>query len=67
MRLKQGIVRPGDSPCVIISSITQGEPVNESKNNVEMIDVSDYQPKRIPSIFFKKFAIQDGNRYNMLN
>ncbi len=37
IRLKQGIVRPGD------------EPLNESENNVEIIDVSDYQPKRIPS------------------
>ncbi len=33
MRLKQGIVRPGD------------EPVNESERNVEVIDLSDYQTK----------------------
>ncbi len=33
MRLKQGIHRPGD------------EPVNESEKNVEIIGVSDYQPK----------------------
>ncbi len=32
VRLKQGIHRPGD------------EPVNESEVNVEIIDVSDYQP-----------------------
>ncbi len=37
MRLKQGIVRTGD------------EPVNESEKNVEIIDVLDYQPKRLPS------------------
>ncbi len=37
MRLKQGIVRPGD------------ETSNESEMNVEILDVSDYLPKRIPS------------------
>ncbi len=37
MRLKQGIVRPG------------GAPVNDSENNIEIIDVSDYHPKGISS------------------
>jgi hypothetical protein len=35
MRLKQDLLRPGDTPCPF--------------NNAETIDVSDYQPKRIPS------------------
>ena len=35
LRLKQGIYRPGD------------EPITDSE--VEIIDVSDYQPKRIAS------------------
>ncbi|MCP4256778.1 MAG: hypothetical protein GY774_04525 [Planctomycetes bacterium] len=42
MRLKQGVVRPGD------------EPVNESEMNVEIIDVSDYHPKRIPSKIWRE-------------
>ncbi len=43
MRLKRGIVRPGD------------EPVNESEKNVEVIDVLDYQPKKIHNLIL--FAI----------
>ena len=35
MRLKQGICRPGDAPCPV--------------ENGEIIDGSDYRPKRIPS------------------
>ena len=35
MRLKQGICRPGDAPCPV--------------ENGEIIDVSDYRPKKIPS------------------
>jgi hypothetical protein len=37
MRLKQGINKSG------------GELVSETDKNVEILDVSDYQPKRIPS------------------
>jgi hypothetical protein len=36
MRLKQGMVRPGDEPL-------------ENDGSVEIIDVSEYEPKRIPS------------------
>jgi len=36
MRLKQGMVRPGDEPL-------------ENEGEVEIIDVSEYEPKRIPS------------------
>jgi len=36
MRLKQGIVRPGDEPL-------------ENDADVEIIDVSEYEPKKIPS------------------
>ncbi len=36
MRLKKGIVRPGDKPL-------------ENDAEVEIIDVSEYEPKRIPS------------------
>jgi hypothetical protein len=35
LRLKQGLLRPGDEPC--------------QAKEIEVIDVSDYQPKRIPS------------------
>lgn len=35
LRLKQGLHRPGDEPC--------------QAKEIEIIDVSDYQPKRIPS------------------
>lgn len=37
MRKKHGVLRPGD------------EPVTEPEKDVEIIDVSDYQPRRIPS------------------
>ncbi len=36
MRLKQGMVRPGDDPL-------------ENDADVEVIDVSEYEPKRLPS------------------
>ncbi len=36
MRLKQGMVRPGEEPL-------------ETASEVEIIDVSEYEPKRIPS------------------
>jgi len=36
MRLKQGMVRPGDEPL-------------ENEGEVEIIDVSEYEPQRIPS------------------
>jgi hypothetical protein len=35
LRLKQGLHRPGDEPC--------------QAKEIEIIDVSGYQPKRIPS------------------
>lgn len=36
MRLKRGMVRPGDEPL-------------ENDTEIEIIDVSEYKPKRIPS------------------